>query len=108
MFIFDNKVFCKIVGIPMGTNCADLFLYSYESQLMAFDSKEKLQSTHWLVYLTIYVENYQKRKLLLLIPITGVDSMVRMWNNPNFLKFVKHIYPKELTINKTNSTTKWG
>jgi hypothetical protein len=46
MFIFDNKVFCQIVGIPMGTNCADLFLYSYESQLMAFDSKEKLQSTH--------------------------------------------------------------
>jgi len=36
---FVNKVFRKIVGIPMRMNCApliaDLYLYCYESQFMA-------------------------------------------------------------------------
>ena len=33
------NVFCQIVGIPMGTNCAlltvDLFLFRYEFQIIA-------------------------------------------------------------------------
>jgi hypothetical protein len=47
MFLIDNifvsfggTLFQQVVGIPMGTNCApllaDLFLYSYESELLPF------------------------------------------------------------------------
>ena len=56
---FGNKVFCQIVGIPMGINCvpliADLFLYCYESQFMA-NSKKICLSTHVLVYSAVTVD----------------------------------------------------
>ena len=36
--VFAGKVFQQILGIPMGTNCApllaDIFLYSYEAELI--------------------------------------------------------------------------
>ena len=36
--VFGGKVFQQIVGIPMGTNCApllaDIFLYSYEAEII--------------------------------------------------------------------------
>ena len=45
MFItFGAKLYRKIVGIPMGTNCAplvaDLFLFSYERDFMQSFSKK--------------------------------------------------------------------
>ena len=47
---FGNKVFLRIVGIPMRTNCApliaDLVLYCYESQIMIRLKKNNLPMTH--------------------------------------------------------------
>ena len=35
---FEGCLFCQVIGIPMGANCApllaDLFLYSYESEFL--------------------------------------------------------------------------
>ena len=35
---FGGRLFCQVIGIPMGTNCAlllaDLFLYSYENEFL--------------------------------------------------------------------------
>ena len=35
---FGGRIFCQVIGIPMGTNCApllaDLFLYSYENEFL--------------------------------------------------------------------------
>ena len=31
---FGGAIFQQKVGIPMGTNCADLFLYSYETEFL--------------------------------------------------------------------------
>jgi hypothetical protein len=54
-------VFHQIVGIPVETNCAplidDLFLYCYESQIMAKLKKKKAcLSTHPLAYSKITVD----------------------------------------------------
>ena len=32
--VFGGKVFKQIVGIPMGTNLGDIFLYSYEADFV--------------------------------------------------------------------------
>ena len=74
----------------MGTNCAsliaDLFLYCYESQFMAKVQKDP--SKHSLISLfnnnCIYSDN------------------ILTANYSNFLKFVKQIYPKELTLSTAN------
>jgi len=42
--IFGGRVFQQTVGIPMGTNCsllADLFLYSYEAEVIFLKKNEK-------------------------------------------------------------------
>ena len=35
---FGRCLFCQVIGIPMGTNCApliaDIFLYSYENEFL--------------------------------------------------------------------------
>ena len=35
---FGGRLFCQVIGIPMGTNCAPLlaglFLYSYENEFL--------------------------------------------------------------------------
>ena len=35
---FGGRLFCQVIGIPMGTNCApllaDLFFYSYENEFL--------------------------------------------------------------------------
>ena len=41
---FGGRLFCQVIGIPMGTNCApllaDLFLYSYENEFFRqYDQK---------------------------------------------------------------------
>lgn len=76
----------------MGTNCApliaDLFLYCYESQFMA-----KLQKDPNRQHL-IETFNYTYRYL---------DDILSL-NNPTFSNFITEIYPKELTLNKSNLT----
>ena len=42
---FEDKVYQKMIGIPMGTNCApviaDLFFYCYEKDFMSYLHKSK-------------------------------------------------------------------
>lgn len=89
---FGKQIYRQVIGIPMGTNCApliaDLFLYCYESQFMA-----KLQqdpNKHHLIETFNHTYRY-------------LDDILAL-NNPTFSNFINDIYPKELTLNKANST----
>ena len=88
---FGNTVYRQVIDIPTGTICApllaDLFLYCYESQFMAKIYKDP--SKHDLI------DNFNN-------PFIYLDY-VFTWNNPEFSKFVDEIYPKELTLTKSNS-----
>ena len=79
-----------MVGIPMGTNCApllaDLFLYSYENELLDKLIKEG------------------KRKLARRFNLSYryIDDLIS-FNNKRFKEFISDIYPKELTISETDN-----
>ena len=77
----------------MGTNCApliaDLFLYCYESQFMAKIHKDP--SKQHLVDLFNNTYRY-------------LDDILAL-NNPEFSKFTDEIYPAELTLTKSNSSS---
>ena len=77
----------KLIGIPMGTNCApllaDLFLYSYENEFLdklIKEGKRKLAGRFNLSY-------------------RYIDDLIS-FNNKRFKEFISDIYPKELTILK--------
>ena len=82
----------KIVGIPMGTNCApllaDLFLCSSENEFLDKLVKEG------------------KRKLArkLNLSYCCIDDLTS-FNNKRFKEFISDIYPKELTISETTEST---
>ena len=89
---YDGMVYKQIAGIPMGTNCApliaDLFLYCYERDFMSnlqksqrFDLIDKFNDT------SRYLDD-----------IFTTDNLV----------FAEHIpiYPKELQLNKANTSDK--
>ena len=89
---FGGQLFQKMVGIPMGTNCApllaNLFLYSYENEFLdklIKEGKRKLARKFNLSYR--YIDD--------LIP----------FNNKRFKEFISDIYPKELTISETTEST---
>ena len=78
--VFGGKVFQQIVGIPMGTNCApllaDIFLYSYEADLiqsLLSTGKKKLASQFNFTYR--YIDD--------------VSSI----NNPDFENYMGQMYP---------------
>ena len=87
---FGGCLFCQVIGIPMGTNCApllaDLFLYSYESEFldMIRGGHRKLARSFNLCYR--YID----------------DSIV--FNNKKFENYVKDIYPSQLTVEKANTS----
>ena len=89
---FGGQLFRQMVGIPMGTNCApllaDLFLYSYENELLDKLIKEG------------------KRKLArrLNLSYRYIDDLIS-FNNKRFKEFISDIYPKELTISETTEST---
>ena len=78
--MFGGRVFRQTVGIPMGTNCApllaDLFLFSYEADLI-----------QWLL---------QKSEMKLARSFTFtfryIDDILSL-NKSRFGNFVDHIYP---------------
>ena len=87
-----RKPFPQTAGILMGTNCApflaDLFLYSYENDLLAKlikKGKRKLA-----------------RKFNLSYPYTYV---LISFNNKRFKEFISDICPKELIIFETTEST---
>ena len=89
---FVGQLFRKMVGIPMGTNCAPLlavvFLYSYENELLdklIKEGKRKLARKFNLSYCYI-------------------DDLIS-FNNKRFKVFISDIYPKELTISETTEST---
>ena len=79
---FGGQLFRQTVGIPTGTNCApllaDLFLYSYENELL---DKRKLAKQFNLSY-------------------RYTDDLTS-FNNKRFREFISDTYHKELTISET-------
>ena len=95
-FLFDNiyirfgsKLYRKIEGIPMGTNCAplvaDLFLFCYERDVMLSLSEDHQSGV-------IEAFNSTSRYL---------DDLLNIDNN-FFDGMVNRIYPSELQLNKAN------
>ena len=82
----------KLVGIPVGTNCApllaDLFLYSYENE-----------------FLDKFIEE-GKRKLARKFNLSYryTDDLI-FFSNKRVKEFISDIYPKELTISETTEST---
>ena len=90
---FGGMVYHQIVGIPMGTNCApliaDLFLYCYQKDFMS---------------------NLQKSKRFDLIDKFNDTSRylddIFTIDNPEFAEHIPDIYPRELQLNKANTSDK--
>ena len=90
--VFAAKVFQQTVGFPMGTNCApllaDIFLYSYEAdviQSMLSTGKKHLASRFNLTY-------------------RYIDDVLSI-NNPEFENYLGQMYPAELEIKDTTEST---
>ena len=90
---FNCMVYQQIVGIPMDTNCAqliaDLFLYCYERDFMSnlqkskrFDLIEEFKDT------SRYLDD-----------IFTIDNLA-------FAEHTPDIYPRELQLNKANTSDK--
>ena len=95
-FLLDNllikingKLFKQIVGVPMGTNCApliaDLFLFCYERDFMLYLSKTKQIDL---------IQNFNRTSRY-------IDDILNL-DNPYFANYINSIYPKELTLIKSN------
>ena len=89
--VFVGKVFQQIVGIPMGTNCApllaDLFLYSYEAELI-----QSLLSTGRKQLASRFNFTYRY-----------IDNVLSI-NNPEFENYLGQMYPVELEIKDTTGS----
>ena len=86
---FGGRLFRQIIGIPMGTNCApllaDLFLYSYENEFldnMIRSGHRRLARSFNLCY-------------------RYIDDLI-VFNNKEFLDYLKEIYPSQLNVEKAN------
>ena len=90
---FDGMVYQQIVRIPMGTNCspliADLFLYCYERDFLSNLQKSKR-------FDLIDKFNHTSRYL---------DDILNI-DNPAFVEHIPDIYPRELQLNKANTSDK--
>ena len=89
--VFAGKVFQQIVGIPMGTNCApllaDIFLYSYEAELI-----QSLLSTGRKQLASRFNFTYRY-----------IDDVLSI-NNPEFENYLDQMYPVELEIKETTES----
>ena len=89
--IFGNKLYRRIVGIPMGTKCVllvvDLFLFCYERDFMPSLSDDNQADI-------IEAFNSTSRYL---------DDLFNI-DNPYFEGMVYQIYPPELQLNKANTS----
>ena len=88
---FIHQIVFKIVGIPMGTNCApliaDLFLFCYEREFMTSLSDVKQAEI---------LEAFKSTS-------TYLDDLLNI-DNPYFEGMVNRIYPPELQLNKANTS----
>ena len=88
---FRGILFQQVVGIPMGTNCApllaDLFLYTYESELLQKLVKDKkIHDARAFNFTYRYIDD------------------VLSINNSRFAEFLPLIYPPELEVKETTDT----
>ena len=86
---FGGRLFCQVIGIPMGTKCApllaDLFFYSYENEFldnMIRSGHRRLARSFNLCY-------------------RYIDVLI-VFNNTKFWDYLKEIYPSQLAIEKAN------
>jgi hypothetical protein len=88
---FGGTLFQQVVGIPLGTNCAplldDLFLYSYESEIL-----QKLVKDKKIHEARAYNFSYRY-----------IDDVLSI-NNSRFAEFLPLIYPPELEAKETTDT----
>ena len=88
---FGTKLYRQVVGIPMGINCAplvaDLVLFCYERDFIMSLSDDKQADV-------IDAFNTSSRYL---------DDILDI-NNVYFDNMVRQIYPKELQLNKANTS----
>ena len=89
--VFAGKVFQQIIGIPMGTNCApllaDLFLYSYEAEIiqsLLSAGRKRLASQFNFTY-------------------RYIDDVLSI-NNPAFENYLGQMNPLELEIKDTTES----
>ena len=85
-------LFQQVVGIPMGTNCApllaDLFLYSYELEFLQKIVKDKkIHEARAFNFTYRYIDD------------------VLSINNSRFAEFLPFIYPPELEVKETASSS---
>ena len=88
---FVGKVFLQIVGIPLGTHCApllaDIFLYSYEAEFIAFAfNRERKQLTSQFNFTYRYIDD------------------ILSINNQEFENYLGKMYPVELEIEDTTKS----
>ena len=88
---YGSAIYRQVIGIPMGTNCAplvaDLFLFCYERDFMLSlkpDSQAEIISAF----------NHTSRYL---------DDILNL-DNAYFQNMIPSIYPKELQLNKANTS----
>ena len=90
--VFAGKVFQKIIGIPMDTNCApllaDIFLYSYEAEFI-----QSLPSTGRKRLASQFNFTYRY-----------IDDVLSI-NNPDFENYLDQMYPPELEIKDTTESS---
>ena len=88
---FGGHLFCQVIGIPMGTNCApllaDLFLYSYENEFL----DNMIRTGHRRLARSFNLCNRY------------TDDLI-VFNNKKFLDCLKEIYPPYLTVKKANKS----
>ena len=88
---FGGHLFRQVIGIPMGTNCAqffaDLFLYSYENEFldnMIRGGHRRLARSFNLCY-------------------RYIDDLI-VFNDSKFLDYLKEKNPSQLTVKKANKS----
>ena len=94
--VFAGKVFQKIIGIPMGTNCAsllaDIFLYSYEAefiQSLLSTGRKRLASQFNFTY-------------------RYIDDVLSI-NSPDFENYLGQMYALNLNVKykRTDALSLW-
>ena len=88
---FRGRLFCQVIGLPMGTNCApllaDLFLCSYENEFL----DNMIRSGHRRL----------ARSFNLCYKYT--DDLI-VFNNKKILDYHKKINPSQLTVVRANKS----
>ena len=89
-FTVGHKIFCQIIGIPMGSDpapfFANLFLYYYESKWMNELKKKDLIRARKLCNIFRFIDD-----------LNAINDAGEFENN------YQHIYPEELELGKENS-----